>query len=59
MLNPKTLISPSEGYISPVRHLKQVDFPAPETPNNAKHSPNSRPKETSLTAALFPKYFFI
>jgi len=58
-LNPNTLTSPSEGYISPVRHLKHVDFPAPETPNKAKHSPKSRPKETSLTATLFPKFFLI
>jgi hypothetical protein len=58
-LNPNTLTSPSEGYISPVRHLKHVDFPAPETPNKAKHSPKSRPKETSLTATLLPKFFLI
>ena len=30
---------PESGYISPVKHLKQDDFPAPVMPKSAKHSP--------------------
>jgi hypothetical protein len=44
------LNSPDEGYISPVRHLKQVVFPAPDVPSKAKHSPNSSPKDMFDTA---------
>jgi len=41
---------PEEGRISPVRHLKRVVLPAPETPRRAKHSPNSSPKVMFFTA---------
>ena len=48
------LIIPFDGDNSPVRHLKQVVFPDPDTPSNAKHSPYSSPKEISFTATKSP-----
>ena len=36
---PLMLKLPESGYISPVKHLKQDDFPAPVIPKSAKHSP--------------------
>ena len=48
---------PELWNISPVKHLKHVDFPAPESPKRAKHSPYSNPNDTFLTAATLPKIF--
>lgn len=48
---PFIVSCPFVGYISPVKHLKQVDLPAPETPSKAKHSPYSSPNEMFLTAS--------
>jgi hypothetical protein len=45
---------PSEGDNSPVRHLKHVVFPDPETPSKAKHSPYSIPNEILFTATNYP-----
>ena len=56
---PKISIDPYEHVNSPVRHLKQVVLPAPDTPNNAKHSPFSTLKEISLIALVFPNFFYI
>lgn len=50
---------PELGNISPVKHLKHVVFPAPETPKRAKHSPYSNPNDTLLTAVTLPKNFWI
>jgi len=50
---------PELGKISPVKHLKHVVLPAPDTPKRAKHSPYSNPKEIFLTAGTFPKNFCI
>jgi hypothetical protein len=36
---PLMLRLPESGYISPVKHLKHDDFPAPVMPKRAKHSP--------------------
>jgi hypothetical protein len=36
---PNILIDPESGFISLVKHLKQVVFPAPDIPKSAKHSP--------------------
>ena len=47
-------ILPFDGDNSPVKHLKQVVFPDPDIPNNAKHSPYSKPNDISLTAAKSP-----
>lgn len=57
ILFPKISIDPEDYAISPVRHLKQVVFPAPDTPSNAKHSPFSTQNDTSLIAFIFPYYF--
>ena len=51
---PNILIIPFDGDNSPVRHLKQVVLPDPDTPSNAKHSPYSSPKEISFTATKSP-----
>jgi len=48
------VIFPELGKTSPVRHLNNVVFPAPETPRRAKHSPNSKPNEMVLTAVTSP-----
>jgi hypothetical protein len=48
---------PELGNISPVKHLKQVVLPAPETPNRAKHSPYSSPNDMFFTAGTLPKNF--
>lgn len=43
-------MSPDVGSISSVRLLNVVVFPAPFTPNKAKHSPKSKPNEVFSTA---------
>jgi len=48
------VISPVLGKTSPVRHLNNVVFPAPETPRRAKHSPYSNPNEMVFTAVTSP-----
>lgn len=59
ILFPNISIDPNELVNSPVRHLKQVVLPAPDTPNKAKHSPFSTLKEISLIAFVLPNYFYI
>ena len=58
-LYPNISIVPEEEVTSPVRHLKQVVFPAPETPSNAKHSPFSTLNVISFIAFILPYYFCI
>ena len=50
---------PELGNTSPVKHLKHVVLPAPDTPKSAKHSPYSNPNDMFLTAGTFPKNFWI
>ena len=54
---PLMVTSPDVGLVSPVRHLKQFVFPAPDTPRRAKHSPYSRPKVILSTATILPYSF--
>ncbi len=46
-------------FISPDKILKVVVFPAPFTPNKAKHSPCGILKEILSTATLNPSVFFL
>jgi len=48
------IIIPFVGSISPVKHLKVVDLPAPLTPSKEKHSPYETPKLIFRTAFRDP-----
>jgi hypothetical protein len=50
---PLILIYPLLGIISFVKDLNVVLFPAPFTPNKAKHSPNSTQKDVFSTAKIY------
>jgi len=56
-LIPAILIEPFVGITSQVKLLKVVLFPAPLTPNNAKHSPLFKENDRLFTAisGLAPK----
>ena len=49
---------PAVGSISRVRQRTSVDLPEPERPITTKTSPGATSKETSLTPATQPVFFF-
>src|SRR4051794_12962689 len=56
---PSTVILPLEGLSRPAIRFSSVDFPLPEWPRIATHSPNATDKVTPASAGGPASYFFV